>query len=406
MFKQLISSLAFSPSAIEQVSFYAKRLKQEDSIRRLGLILIVFSMFIQVFAAMIPPEKSLALSDNDVISGGVQNMEELKTKSSAMPDVKALYDRFGLQENSMNTTGSAQETTFDFAQEGANGTRTVGRTNFGSTNDYNLGDFAGSTFYSRNAGEWPGSTQAFYFDKQIGTDSNFYYVWVLKDSGNIAYQLAENSTPPTTSAATTAPATPAAPAAVLAPDRLKSAQNLTRQLTPQQTLSTKAKAGDTIEYTLTTTNRNDTELKDYLIEDYVGDLLDYATVDTAFLSQQGGMYSAISKKVSWPGQTILARSELKKTFRIALMPVIPSTNQPNATATNYDCKLQNGYGNETVIPVNCSSLKTIDELPETGAGTSIGIAFAVSLIAGYFYMRGRLLSKELRIIKKSHQSGY
>lgn len=396
MFKKLVSNLPFSPTTIDQVAFYVQRLKQEKSIRRLGLVLIVFSMCIQLFAAMVPPEKSLAASDNDVIPGGVTSLTELKTAYDSKTDVKALYDHFGLIGSSF-TSSTVQDTTFDFQQHRADGSQIVGRVNLDSTDDIYVGKLGDTNFYSRGVGDTPGSAAAYYFDKRKGTDNTFYYLWVLKDSGNLIYQPADGQTPVT--ACTTDANCPV-------PTRSKTAQNLTQKLDPATTLLTKAMPNDVIEYTLTTRNEEAADKKGYVIEDYIGDLLDYADVDLAFLSQQGGTYSAATKKVSWANQTLPTHSELKKTFRVTLKASIPGTNQPNATSTNYDCKMQNGYGTETVIPVACPTLKTIDELPNTGPGTAIGVGFAVSVISGYFFMRSQLLAKELRIIKRRHQSGH
>ncbi len=72
MFKKLLSNLPFNPSLIGQVSFYARRMKKESSLRRLGLIFIVLAMGVQLLAATSPAEASLSSSSNDIISGGFQ----------------------------------------------------------------------------------------------------------------------------------------------------------------------------------------------------------------------------------------------------------------------------------------------------------------------------------------------
>lgn len=449
MFNKIVSNLAYSPSGITQLSFYAKRLKQEESVRRLGLILIVFSMCVQIFAAMVPPEKSLAASKNDVIYGGVKTIGDLRANYNKHADVRALYNRFGLTDDLMNTTGSVQNTTFKFQEQGSRGTRTVGRTNFASTNDNYIGEFAGSKFYSRSAGEWQGSDAAYFFGKHKSDhDGKYYYIWVLKDCGNIAYRTAEapESKPapkpkpaPAPTKPKPAPApkpapTPApapvpknpvvtAPVAEVKPPeetpkentpvetpteafRAKQATNITRNLSPEQTVRTAARAGDTIEYMLVTTNGDKTAKEKYTVEDYIGDVLDYATLDQASLNSQGGSFDPNTKTISWKNQNLPANGQLRHTFRVTLKGTIPSTNSPNATSTDFDCKMQNGYGNEIVIPVECSPLKTVEELPNTGPGTTIAVGFTISVLSGYFFMRSRLLAKEVGIIKKSYQAGF
>ena len=94
MFKKLVANLPFNPSLITQVSFYTERLKQERSIRRLSFLFIVAAMLIQMFAVVVPPEKSLAASSNHIING-------LKTRDDILSawdngDVAGIYGAFGV----------------------------------------------------------------------------------------------------------------------------------------------------------------------------------------------------------------------------------------------------------------------------------------------------------------------
>lgn len=432
MYRKLISNLAFSPSTIDQVSFYAQRLRQEESIRRLGFGLIIFSMLIQIFAAMVPPERSLAASNNDVIKGGVSNIDDLRSSYHNQADVKALFNHYGLTAGDIQK-GKVTNTKFKFQVQGDRGTRTVGRINFSTTKDRKIGPFAGTNFYSRSAAEWQGSTSAYYFGKQKGANNKYYYVWVLKDCGNIAYRPTDGPKKPETEPkpqpqpepAPEAPAPVLPPAIVIPPPPPpndtppptppqetpppeitlhKSAINLTQKLDAKQTVTKPARSGDVIEYTLTASNTGGSAKERYVVEDYIGDIMDYADVDRNYLMSTEGSYSS-SKVISWPATTLPAGGEIKKTFRVKLKEVLPSTNNPHATAPEYDCKMQNGYGDEVVIMVDCPVLKTIEALPNTGPGETIAAAFGVSTISGYFFMRSRLLGKEVKIIKKTFQTG-
>lgn len=83
MFRKLVSNLPFNPSLIGQVSFYAKRMHREQSIRRTGLVLIVLAMFIQIFAVVSPPQQTLARVGNDLIPGGATSQGELVNHCNA-----------------------------------------------------------------------------------------------------------------------------------------------------------------------------------------------------------------------------------------------------------------------------------------------------------------------------------
>ena len=188
------------------------------------------------------------------------------------------------------------------------------------------------------------------------------------------------------------------------PELEKEAKNITQNLSPKLTSSTEAKAGDVIEYILTTTNKNDVEILDYDIEDAIGDVLDYAELDKSFLAEQSGSFSADKKTVLWANQTIAANGSMQKVFRVKMKNPLPTTNQPNATAPDFDCKMDNSYGNPVVINVDCAVVKVVETLPNTGPGETIGAAFAVTSLSSYFFARSRLLAKELKLIKKDYRS--
>lgn len=142
-----------------------------------------------------------------------------------------------------------------------------------------------------------------------------------------------------------------------------------------------------------------------MVEDYIGDVLDYADIDMAYLESQGGKFNAVTKVVYWDNQTIPAKGELQKNFRVKMKAVIPVTHAPSASSTSYDCKIQNGYGNEIAMGVECPVLKQVEQLPNTGPGQSLFFAFAITTVSSYFFARSRLFTKELGIIKQDFTYG-
>lgn len=96
MFKKLISNLPFTPSLIDQVSFYAKRLRREAFVRRIGFFLLSLTMLIQLFAVVSPPQPTLASSSNDLIQGGIQSAEEgaqrCRDNTNGYRDILNYYD--------------------------------------------------------------------------------------------------------------------------------------------------------------------------------------------------------------------------------------------------------------------------------------------------------------------------
>ena len=76
MFKKLLSNLPFNPSLITEVSFYAKRLNRESSIRRIGFVFVALTLVVQVFAVISPAEASNQCSSNDIIRCGFKSKSE------------------------------------------------------------------------------------------------------------------------------------------------------------------------------------------------------------------------------------------------------------------------------------------------------------------------------------------
>jgi hypothetical protein len=65
--------------------------------------------------------------------------------------------------------------------------------------------------------------------------------------------------------------------------------------------------------------------------------------------------------------------------------------------------MQNGYGNELSIPVECPVLKQVEQLPNTGPGATLAFAFGITVISSYFFARSWLMAKEIGIIRKEYQ---
>jgi uncharacterized repeat protein (TIGR01451 family) len=77
MFRKLVSGLPFSPALVGSLGFYARRLKKEETTRRLGLIFTALALVVQSFAVFAPPEAANAASANDMIYGGVSSRSDI-----------------------------------------------------------------------------------------------------------------------------------------------------------------------------------------------------------------------------------------------------------------------------------------------------------------------------------------
>jgi hypothetical protein len=97
MFRKLVSSLAFSPALVGQLGFYAKRLKKEETTRRLGLIFTALALVVQSFAVFQPPTAANASSNADFVRGGVTSVSDfLTTYDQNSRNIKDLFNSLGI----------------------------------------------------------------------------------------------------------------------------------------------------------------------------------------------------------------------------------------------------------------------------------------------------------------------
>jgi uncharacterized repeat protein (TIGR01451 family) len=176
----------------------------------------------------------------------------------------------------------------------------------------------------------------------------------------------------------------------------KSARNITQNISDAN--GTTAKAGDTIEYTLTTTNVGKDTIKDYVVNENISDVLDYADV----VDLHGGSIDN-EKVVSWPKKDIKANQAITNAITVRIKSSIPNTPASSSDPAHFDMKMTNVYGNAVEVKLPPTVIKTTEtvtaQLPNTGPGTSLAIGFSLAMIIAYFFMRSRLLAKELDIVR-------
>lgn len=100
MFKKLVSNLPFNPSLIQQVSFYGKRLQQEQAIRKTSFLFIVGALIINIIAISAPAQNTLAGTDGHIVQGGGTSTKAgILQKYDQDPTVQAIYASFGIQRS-------------------------------------------------------------------------------------------------------------------------------------------------------------------------------------------------------------------------------------------------------------------------------------------------------------------
>lgn len=114
MFRKIVSNLAFSPALVGQLGFYAKRLKKEETTRRLGLVFTALALVVQSLTVFTPPESANAANSSDFIYGGVSSKKAILAEyDKQRSDFKDIMDYAGItraelanmNEGSINSKG-------------------------------------------------------------------------------------------------------------------------------------------------------------------------------------------------------------------------------------------------------------------------------------------------------------
>jgi uncharacterized repeat protein (TIGR01451 family) len=170
---------------------------------------------------------------------------------------------------------------------------------------------------------------------------------------------------------------------------------------------TTAKAGDQLEYRLITENTGNVAAKDFILpaED-IADVLEYADleeINDATFNQELG-------QLTWPAVTLEPGSKVEKVFTVKVKNPLPQTPVSASDPGSFDLTMSNSYGNDEVeINLEISNNKRIEtvarSLPNTGIGDNLMTSTFLIGMSTYFYSRNRMISKELKLIKREFTHG-
>lgn len=446
MFKKLLSNLPFTPSLIGQVAFYAKRLRQEEKLRRTGFILIVLAMAIQIFAVVSPPQPTLAESSNDIIRGGFTTKEQAVLHClNGASDFYEILTYYGLGCDSIDHAETVNIRSTDYNKQldslGRNPQGpTIQRTGK-ATDEYPV-FISGRTYYMKNLWAWDSGAYSTYKVLKM-TNKHGQVVMVMYNCGNII--TVDKYTPPAPP-----PPPPAAPpqepeppkdVCPLIPDIQltleqcdvcpnvpgeqsntndcyscpeartdtsatacvtfdKKAKNDTQNIADAN--GTTAKASDRITYTLSVTNAGTIEIKDFVIEENLNDVLEYSDV----VDLNGGSLNN-EGIVRWPEVDLNPGATITKKVTVKVKDPIPETPASSSDPGSFDLTMTNVfYGKSINIKLPPTIIKTTEQvtytLPSTGPGTTVAIAVSLTVIVGYFLARSRLLAEELDIVRDDY----
>lgn len=387
MFRKIVSNLSFSPALVGQLSFYAKRLRKEETTRRTGLIFVALALVVQCLVVFQPPESANASSSNDFVIGGLGLGSRRSINNFLAPydsnsrHLKDVMDYMGITRSEIaNSTYSSfitGNTKLSWGYEPRPGSTAVTITNSAFT--------PVTTVYAKKISLANGTNTRIY--GWIGHSSKVGWFAIMQACGN----LVTDFIPP--------PPVPPKPANIVLS---KLADNVTQGNVAAASVA--AKANDKIVYTLNLENKGGTA-KVTEIEDHLGDILEYSKL----IDKGGGTYDEATEILSWPSVNLKPGEKQSRTFAVQLNAKTPSTPQGTSDEASYNCLMENVFGNDVVVPVTCAPPKVIEkvtkQLPHTGPAENMIFAGVVLAVVTYFFLRSKQLGKEVRLIRRDLNTG-
>jgi len=455
MFEKLLSNLSFNSSIIEDLGFYTKRVRKEESVRRLGFLFIVLAFFVQFFAFLSPPQPSLAASTNDMINGGFNNITELVADCNAnLKDYRTIITYYGLSCNNLSAgkTVSLVSTSYNkqLFSMGWNPQGSINVVTKKPTDEQPV-DIPGiaSPLYWRYLWSW--DTYAYSTYQAVETTSSITHktYFILYACGNlVSIGLPSPYTPPkpkpvvvvvhkskpvvvvkrkpkpvvvvkrkpkqptcsfnNSISADSSGCKPCA-ASLSSYDTIacikysKTASDLTEHWANANDKI--AKPGDVILYTLTALNSGNGVVKNFVMQDNLSYVLDYAKV----INSNGGKINN-NNIISWPAVNVLPNKAVVHTIEVSVLNPLPNTLASTSDPELYDHVMTNIYGNTINIYLPKSPIVTVanittTSLPNTGPGDGLIFGAIVIVIAGYFLARSKLILKESRVAIENNCGG-
>jgi len=383
MFRKIVSNLSFSPALVGQLSFYAKRLKKEESTRRLGLIFVALALVVQGIAVFQPPESANASNAGDFIPGGLGLGSNRSLNNFIAPydaNARNLQDVMNYVGITRSEIVNAQYGYFIVANH--YGWDYAPRVASTPVNILNSEGKVVTTQYPRPLKTNNPANAKIY--AWIGHSAKAGWFAIMQACGNLVTDTIP--TPP--------------PAHIV---QSKTAVNVSQGNVLASTVA--AKENDKISFTISVKNTGGTAAVTKL-DDHLADTLEYSTL----IDQGGGTFDSSTKVLSWPDVNLAPGETQSRSFGVQVLSSIPATPVGQSDPTSYNCLMENAFGTAGItIPVVCAPPKVIETvttpLPHTGPTENILFAGIVLAVVTFFFFRSKQMGAEVRLIRRDLNAG-
>ncbi|NLA43236.1 hypothetical protein GX865_03765 [Candidatus Saccharibacteria bacterium] len=385
MFRKLITNLSFSPSLIGEVAVYAKKLKHEEKLRRIGLTLMIPALILQIVALANPPESTNKASENDLVYGGVNNTNDLLQHYDKNElNIRDIFSALGINRAELSNLKPDKIQSHSSEQFFTVGTQLkVSHQEGGKV----------STFKKHDGG-----TGGLYFTPLINNQTRPLTYQVLSGSSSLAgdFSIVKSS------------------GAIIINNIPK---NLSIKEPGSISLSIKAynntqgqenaiaKPSDRITYTIGAKNTDKEQTQKFTFVKNLSDTLEYSDV----INTHGGTLDVRAQTISWPAIDMAPEEVQQRSFTVRLKSTLPATATGVSNPHSFDCVMKSNFGNTILTNVKCPPYKLAEqaasELPKVNTSTvSIFIA-TLSLVTLFLYLRSLQYKEEVRLIRRDVNEG-
>jgi hypothetical protein len=401
MFRKLVENISFSPALIESLGRYAKALKQEESIRRFGLILLALALVVQIATSIYPSEQANVASKQDFIYGGATSLNNLIDQYNKNTNhFKDITTSLGITQQDITDTKESTYTN----QQGkyivitqpslvAEGEKSFTYTTSNAYSDENKEKKAYLSLVSNTHSKEQSVRQAF-----VGNSANIGWFAIDKHNGSIVL----NSIPSTVNIKSHCPL-----GQITLTDQ--SCQSILSQTVHNETqnknaASAHAESGDQLIYTFTASNNTDRQLQSEF-KVYVTDLIEYARITDI---SDGGIVSKDQTNVEWSDIALKPGEVVSHAVGVKVLSDIPAASQNYSNQNSYDCTITTIASNTLNVPVRCPLPKLVESIganiPRVNSLMIVAEVIFV-LTALFLYLRSRQLKEEVRLIRRDINTG-
>jgi uncharacterized repeat protein (TIGR01451 family) len=387
MFKNIVSSLPFSPALIGQFNLYIKKTRREESIRRLGLVFTLLALSLQFITILHTPEPANVKHPNDFIEGININSSDVTDDFLKLYDInhnnlRDILDFAGItrQEITASHYGSWQQK--DKLIWGLVPLAGIEQGEIPINVTNNHGEVVRKTFV-RPYIHYQHNNKSTAKDRGlIGDSRKAGWFAITQYGGNLVTKKGLEKITSLNNDITLS----------------KTVVNTSQGLVDAS--SVVARANDQIRYTITIKN-DGSDVSTVQIQDNLYDVLEYSTL----MDRGGGTLNNDSGYLIWPDTTLEPGDKQARTFVVKIDNPIYATARGISEPASYDCIMTNVFGNATNVSVACPPQKLVEKVTSSFSKTNLtkNIIFASVLfvIVTFLYIRIHQLNKELHIIRKN-----